>query len=198
MREISDQDRAAYHKLLPKLLDCCKHWQRLRDESCVSEEALESLAKRLAVRAGNAKNVPPARLQVIRAHDQSKGAAVVLHGARGDDSSKLTRLPCDLVENILDMACHRSDGSVTVQNYTEGCMELSKICVLVRCPRPYNQGPVLVPNRLEDFPAEFGWQDWSNTTWTDPLRGLADELIHLLVERLPGVFRDEDVTACDC
>eukprot|EP00929_Paragymnodinium_shiwhaense_P115005 TRINITY_DN83586_c0_g1_i1.p1 TRINITY_DN83586_c0_g1~~TRINITY_DN83586_c0_g1_i1.p1 ORF type:complete len:210 (+),score=22.94 TRINITY_DN83586_c0_g1_i1:63-692(+) len=194
-RSITDDDRKAYREAVPKLIECCRHWQHAN--GACNRETLRSLALHLARRAGSTRNVPAARLQIINAHDQSKGAAVVLHGSMQAESA-IARIPPPVLAMILDMAYFRQDSEVATRNYKEESMQLSKISLLARCPRPYNQGPILLPKSLDDFPTEFGWQDWSNTTWTDPLRGMADEMMDVLLGKLPGVFRDEDIHGgCD-
>lgn len=76
------------------------------------------------------------------------------------------------------------------RKYGDG--EKKKVCevfLFLACPRPYSGGPLWLPVNLDDFPdGEFGWQDWSRTDWTDPLHGVADEAMNLLLKKLPSVF----------
>lgn len=182
-KHFTDAEKAKYKELLPRLLRCFQQWQQ-------RSSRIHSLVEDVQIRLQHRKEIPVwHHFFVVRGNTPSATARTLLLGTRRE-SSPFSDLPAQVIHKILDMLFFLHDMTMQIGDRFGEPAEIKNFALIVACPRPYGDGPLALPVELDDFPKEFGWQDWSRTRGTDPLHDLADKMMDLLRKGLPHAFKE--------
>lgn len=195
-RQFTDTEKAKYVAVLPQLRACLQQWQSSGSKGTLQEEVSAwAAAKKAGAPSSSRLAVDSKVLSFVFLRDglPSQMCATLLMESKFG-RGLLAKVPVPTLHKILDYTFFHTESLVEVGEYTSETIELSKMLFLIRCPRPYHRGTLRLPLQLDDFES-FGWQDYSRTNWTDPLRGLADSMQNILVRVLPQAFEDDEEDA---